>query len=197
MPLYDPDNPLAEDAPTLAAVADLLAEAPGAQVLALGRNAPGTAEEKKAKTLEHITIGPHKRTWSDDDVTVADILREGAQFQLYAPLQGGKTLVVNGLDVDAAGEFGLITRMPFDEHALVDKTDCYLFFLDCLSSIENHLANWFNHETPDGVRNTPRISAPVRQVGPAWGPQKEYSAQGEYMHAMDSIAWGDQLGEVG
>lgn len=183
MPLYDNDNPLGDEAPTLMDLADLLAEQPGAHSLV---GATGTDEQKKVETLAHILIGTHPGAWDNDQFGIAELEARGCEFQLMALPENGKVVSVAGFDVEAQGQFIIQARRQCKAGELADRSDLYLFMLDRCSAIENGLGAWFE------TRNCPRLINLSRLQGPVYGPRNV--AQGEYQHVTWSITWGDPIG---
>lgn len=186
MPLFDIDNPLCADATALYQTGQYLAECSAAWSLA---EASGTDEEKKAATLQRVIIGPHAGPWDDDEFTVDELAARFIEFQIYAPLEGGKTLISDALDTDEGGEIYLTTRRYCRPAELVDRQDLYLFFVDRMAALEHQLLQWF-----ENGRNQPRLYSVTRRQGPAFGEKKSETAQGEYLFMHHTIGWGDNLG---
>jgi hypothetical protein len=188
VPLFDPDNANSAEAAALYHLADLIAECEAAQRLT---EATGTAPEKKAATLAKIVIGPHEGPWDGDKFTREEMAVRFVEFQIWAPTEGGRTVVLSDSSfarADEGGDFMLAIRRYARQVELNDRSDLYLFFLDNVSALEAEMM--VKAET----RECPRLQAVTRQVGPAFGARGQAAAQGEYLHAAHSITWGDPIG---
>jgi hypothetical protein len=181
VPLYDSNNALGWEVPTLEAVADWLAESTAAQALA---EATGSAAEKKAATLEKVVIGPQRGPWNGDNFTISELANQFVDFQLFAPTEGGKTTIVEGFEVSCDGQFILLTHRFCRESEMTDPQDVYKFFLDCISAMEEQLCDWM------ASREKPRIKGMVRE-NLSFSSKREATAQGDYIFAIHTIPWGD------
>lgn len=163
-------------------MADRISESAGAQVIA---EATGTDEEKKARTLSKVTIGPQWLAWDADDISEDQLATQWCEFQVFVPSEDGKSIVVEGWDVNGFGTFGLIIRRYVRDSEINDKRDVYLFFLDCLSRLETDLGQWMREH------DRPRLKGLNRMQGPGFATLAEEAAQGGYIFATYMIPWGD------
>jgi hypothetical protein len=190
VPLFDPDNVDSGEAGALWHLADLLAECDAAKALA--EKTGGTDAANKTATREKIIVGPHAGSWSADGFTEEEMESRFIEFQLTAPLEGGKAAVKSDGSFDRAdetGEFLLLIRRHARQSEMADQSDLYLWFLDKIAALEQELM------TRAESRACPRLLSITRQQGPAFGERKKASAQGEFLFTAHSIGWGDPTGE--
>jgi len=182
VPLYDNSAATGNEAKTLVALEDLIAECSAAHSLA---EATGTDAEKKAKVLTKTVIGPQDVAWDADDFTEDEMATKFVEFQLFVPMEDSKSVIVEGWNVSSVGDFGMIIRRYVRQSEAGDKRDVYLFFLDKISTLENEIGAWL------ATRNCPRIKNLRRIQGPSFPSKPEESSQGEYIFAVYSLNWGD------
>ncbi len=173
------------EAETLWNTADWLAECEAAHSLA---EATGTDGEKKELTFAKVTIGPDPGSWNQEEYTREELETKLIEFQLWVPIDGGKTVVQDAFETDETGTFLLSTRRIVRDAELDDKRDLYLFFLDRIAALEHELLQWFATG-----RNNPRLVSVTRQQGPAFGSLEDLESQGEYIFTLHSIEWGDPI----
>lgn len=186
MPLYDNSTATGNEAKTLVALEDLIAECAAAHELA---EATGTDAEKKAKVLTKITVGPQDTSWDADDFTEDQKAVQFVEFQLFTPMEDAKTVIVEGWDVSSVGVFGLIVRRYVRKSEAENKRDVYLYFLDCISKLENQIGSWL------ATRNCPRIKDLRRVQGPSFPSIEHEQAQGCHIFAVYMMNWGDFISE--
>lgn len=187
--MFDPNTAASAEASALWHLADLLAECAAAQTLA--EETAGTSGENKTATRAKIIVGPHAGSWDGDQFTKDELAVRFIEFQLWAPMEGGRTVVKSDGSFDRAdegGQFMLTTRRFAREAELVDRSDLYLFFLDQVAALEAELI------VKAERRECPRLLSVARQQGPAFGGRSQASAQGEYLFTTHSIGWGDPIG---
>jgi hypothetical protein len=182
VPLYDNSTATGNEAKTLVALEDLIAECSAAHSLA---EATGSDAEKKAKVLTKTVIGPQDVAWDADDFTEDEMATKFVEFQLFVPMEDSKTVIVEGWDVSSIGDFGMIIRRYVRHSESGDKRDVYLFFLDKIATLENEIGSWL------ATRNCPRIKTMQRIQGPSFSTREQESQQGEYIFAVYSLNWGD------
>lgn len=190
MPLFDPDNAVSAEASALWHLADLIAECTYAQELA--EETGGTDAENKAATLLKIIVGPHEGPWDTDRFDEDELAERFMSFQVWSPLEGGKTVVRSDGSFDRAdegGDFMLAIRRYARGEEMQDKQDLYLFFLDRVAALEQEMM------TLAETRECPRLQSVARQQGPAFGARDKAKSQGEYLFATHSITWGDAIQE--
>lgn len=190
MPLFDPNNPSSAEGRALWNLADLLAECEHAQRLA--EETGGTDEENKTATRARIIVGPHAGAWDGDQFTIEEMGERFLEFQLYAPLQGPKAVLLSDASFDRGDEtsdFHLITRRYVRPGELEEgRSDVYLWFLDEIGALEAELI------AKSQLRDCPILQAVSREAGPAFGEKSEEEAQGVYIFARHAIKWGDSRG---
>lgn len=185
MALFDPENVIGHEATALVALAARISESVGAQAIA---EATGTEEERQAATLAKVTVGPQQVSWDGDDSTEDEIATQFCEFQIYAPLEDSKSIIVDGWDCNGVGTFGLIIRRYVRKSEAINKKDVYLAFLDWISRLETDLGTWML------TTDRPRLKGLNRSQGPAFAQLVQEVAQGCYIHASYMIPWGDFAG---
>jgi hypothetical protein len=192
--LYDPDAALDTEfgeLPCRAALADLVARSPGAWSLAVADGQPaGTDEQNTALVRSKLVEGSDFTPWHKDSFQKDELLQRLAAWQLYSNPKSGHTVVIEGVEVQAIGQFVLVTRRFFSAAWLEDKRDCENFFIDRTNRIAADVAKWFQSQ------NIPRVASIQRSEGPSWGEKSLASSVGEYMFAFHDIGWGDPTGEA-
>lgn len=189
MPLFDPNNTVSDEAEVLWNLADLLAECEAAQRLA--EKTTGTAGERKIATRAKIIVGPHAGPWGGDAFTPDEMASRFIEFQLALPTESGRTLVKSGGSFDrpdVTSDVWMYVRRHARASELSDRSDLYLWFLDQMAALENELM------VKSEQRECPVLQAIVRQqIG--YGALKKKSAQGEFLHTLHTITWGDPISD--
>lgn len=169
------------EACVLRAIAQIIPECTAAQDLA-EESGPGAV----AATARRVIVGPHLGPASDD-FTLGELA--GIHFQLFAPVQAGKTIVNDGIVGDRGNETNTvhITTRRFvraSESEGPDRSAVYLFFLDKIAKLEEQLVE---QAKARGIS----LLTVAREEGPAFGELKTTTAQGEYLFATHTITTGD------
>lgn len=186
MPLFDINTATGDESKCLVALEDWLAECPAAHVLC---EATGSDAEKKAATLEHITVGPQGESWDGDDFTQDEIDNRRCEFHLFSVVEGGRLTITEGSDSSAVFDYTMVTRRPVRLSEVGDKRGAYLSFLDGIATLEIQLCEWM------AVRNTPRIKQITRVQGPSYPPKVVANSQGEYLFVVHTVHCGDFISD--
>lgn len=188
MPLFDPDTATSAEAVALWHLADLLSECAAAQALA--EETAGTAEENAEATRAKIIVGPHAGAWDGERFDKIELESRFIEFQLTAPIDGGKVVAKSDGSFDRGdegGDFVLLIRRFARDNEMDDMSDLYLWVLDKIAALEQELI------TKAETRECPRLLSVSRVQGPAFGGIKKTSAQGNYLFSQHTISWGDPI----
>lgn len=177
-PVVDTDS---SEACVFRAIAQIIPECQAAQDLA-----EESGVDAVTNTAKRVIIGPHPGPIGDQ-FTIEEL--GGIEFQLFAPLEGGKTIVNDGIVGDRGNENNTlhITTRRFVRHSESEGTArgaLYLFFLDKIARFEEEL---LEQAKANGIS----LLTIARDEGPAFGDLKSSTAQGEYLFTTHTITTGD------
>ncbi len=187
MPLFDPNAPASAEAGALWHLAELISQCEAAQRLA--EETAGTDEENEDATRLKVIIGPHEGSWDGDQFTKDELAVRFIEFHLWAPEEGGRTVVASDSSFDRADEGGeFILQIRRHAREAESASDLYLWFLDNVSALEAEMM------VKAESRECPRLQAVTRQqIG--FAPKSQIPEQGDYVHATHTITWGDPIGD--